>query len=121
MKVLIADDDQTIRALLSDMLVDLGHLVVAAVNGAEAVELAVREQPEVVILDFLMPKLSGLDALKAMRARGLSMPAVFLTAISDSSMREVEGFEAPAAILEKPFKKKTIERALARATGALPE
>ncbi|HTT72107.1 MAG TPA: response regulator [Anaeromyxobacteraceae bacterium] len=121
MKVLIADDDQTIRALLSDMLVDLGHLVVAASNGAEAVELAESEHPDVVILDFLMPKLSGLDAFKAMRARGLSVPAVFLTAISDSSMREVEGFEAPAVLLEKPFKKRTIEKALARATGSSSE
>jgi len=115
MKVLIADDDRTIRALLTDMLVDLGHTVVAAANGAEAVELAASENPHVVILDFLMPKLSGLDALKAMRERGLAMPAVLLTAISDTSMREVEDVEAPEAVLEKPFKKRTIERALARA------
>ncbi|HET9595407.1 MAG TPA: response regulator [Anaeromyxobacteraceae bacterium] len=116
MKVLIADDDQTIRALLRDMLADMGHVVVAATNGAEAVDLASSEHPDAVILDFLMPKLSGLDALKAMRERGLLMPAVLLTAISDSSMRELEGFEAPEAILEKPFKRRTIEKALARAT-----
>jgi len=115
MKVLIADDDQTIRALLTDMLVELGHVVVAATNGAEAVELAASEHPDAVILDFLMPKLSGLDALAAMRQRGLVMPAVLLTAISDSSMRELEGFEEPEAILAKPFKKRTIEKALARA------
>ncbi len=115
MKVLIADDDQTIRLLLTDMLVDLGHAVRAAANGAEAVDLAAGEQPDVVILDFLMPKLSGLDALKMMRERGLAMPAVLLSAISDSSMRELEGFEAPDAILEKPFKKRTIEEALAKA------
>jgi two-component system, response regulator PdtaR len=114
MKVLIADDDQTIRALLTDMLVDLGHEVVAASNGAEAVELCAREQPDVVILDFLMPKLSGLDALKAMREGGFARPAVLLTAISDSSMRELDGFEADA-VLAKPFKKRTIEKALARA------
>jgi CheY-like chemotaxis protein len=116
MKVLIADDDLTIRALLCDMLVDLGHTVVSAGNGAEAVELCAREQPDVVILDFLMPKLSGLDALRAMRARGLAMPAVLLTAISDSSLREVEGFEPPDAVLEKPFKRRTIEKALEKAT-----
>jgi CheY-like chemotaxis protein len=115
MKVLIADDDQTIRALLGDMLADLGHAVVAAANGAEAVDLCAREQPDVVILDFLMPKMSGLDALKEMRARGLRMPAVLLTAISDASLREVDGFEAPDAVLEKPFKRRTIEKALARA------
>ena len=115
MKVLIADDDQTIRALLTDMLVELGHVVVPARDGAEAVELASSEHPDAVILDFLMPKLSGLDALKAMRERGLVMPAVLLTAISDASMRKLEGFDAPEAILEKPFKKRGIEKALARA------
>jgi len=118
MKVLIADDDQTIRALLTDMLVDLGHVVVAATNGAEAVELAAREQPDAVILDFLMPKLSGLDALKAMRERGLPMPAVLLTAISDSSIREMEDVPAPEAILEKPFRRRDIEKALELATHA---
>lgn len=116
MKVLIADDDLTIRAMLGDMLVDLGHAVVSAGNGAEAVELAAREQPDAVILDFLMPKLSGLDALSAMRARGLRMPAVLLTAISDSTLRELDGFEAPEAIVGKPFKRKDIERALERAS-----
>ena len=115
MKVLIADDDQTIRLLLTDMLVDLGLSVTAASNGAEAVELAAHKQPDIVILDFLMPKLSGLDALKMMRERGLAMPAVLLSAISDSSMRELEGFETPDAILEKPFKRRTIEEALATA------
>jgi two-component system, response regulator PdtaR len=115
MRVLIADDDQTIRLLLHDMLVDLGHSVIAAVNGAEAVELAAEDQPDAVILDFLMPKLSGLDALKVMRERGLAMPAVLLSAISDSSMRELEGFEAPDAILEKPFRRRNIEDALAKA------
>jgi DNA-binding response OmpR family regulator len=116
MKVLIADDDQTIRALLTEVLVDLGHAVVAAENGSDAVDLCARELPDAVILDFLMPKLSGLDALKAMRERGLAMPVIMLTAISDSSLREVEGFEEPDAVLEKPFKKRTIEKALARAT-----
>jgi CheY-like chemotaxis protein len=121
MKVLIADDDQTIRMLLSDILVDMGHAVVPAANGAEAVELAAREQPDVVILDFIMPKLSGLDAIKAMRQRGLAMPAVLLTAISDTSMREMDGADGADAVLEKPFKRRTIEKALVdatRATGA---
>jgi two-component system, response regulator PdtaR len=114
-KVLIADDDRTVRALLAGMLLEMGHVVVEAENGAEAVELCSRERPDVVILDFLMPKLSGIDALKAMRSRGHTMPALLLTAISDSSLRAVEGFEAPDAILGKPFKRRTIEKALARA------
>ncbi len=116
-KVLIADDDRTVRALLADILHELGHSVVEAADGRAAVELAARERPDVVILDFLMPRLSGLDALKAMRERGCRMPALLLTAISDSSLRAMEGFDAPDAILGKPFKKKQIQRALSRALG----
>lgn len=116
-KILIADDDRLVRALLTEMLVDMGHSVVEAENGQQAVELCARENPDVVILDFLMPKLSGLDALLAMRQRGHKMPAVMLTAISDSSLRAMEGFDAPDAILGKPFKRRQIEKALARALG----
>jgi CheY-like chemotaxis protein len=113
-KVLIADDDRMVRALLHEMLTDMGHTVVEAENGQEAVELCARERPDVVILDFLMPKLSGLDALQAMRQRGHKMPALLLTAISDSSLRAMEGFDIPDAILGKPFKRRQIEKALAR-------
>ncbi len=114
-KVLIADDDRLIRVQLADVLKDLGHSVVEAANGAEAVALCVRERPDVVIIDFLMPKLSGLDALTAMRREGRRVPAVLLTAISDHTVREVDGSDAPDAILGKPFTRKTVERALARA------
>ncbi len=114
-KVLIADDDQLIRAQLADVLGELGHTVIAAANGAEAVALCGREQPEVVIIDFLMPKLSGLDALHAMRQGGRRVPAVLLTAISDHTVREMDGADAPDAILGKPFTRKTVQRALARA------
>ena len=114
-KVLIADDDRLIRALLAEMLLDMGHTVLEAENGLEAVELAGRERPDVLILDFLMPKLSGLDALQRIRAQGLTMPALMLTAISDSSLRAMDGFDLPDAILGKPFKKREIQRALERA------
>jgi CheY-like chemotaxis protein len=97
------------------MLTDMGHTVVEATNGQEAVELCARERPDVLILDFLMPKLSGLDALQAIRQQGQRMPALLLTAISDSSLRAMEGFDQPDAILGKPFKRRQIEKALARA------
>ena len=115
MRVLIADDDQTIRALLADMLAAMGHEVLTAADGAEAVELALGARPDALILDFLMPRLSGLDALQAIRDRGLDVPAVLLSAVTDSSLRELEGFEAPEAVLEKPFRKRSVEKALEKA------
>jgi CheY-like chemotaxis protein len=117
-KVLIADDDRLVRTMLSDLLADLGHAVVEATNGAEAVELARREAPDLLILDFLMPKLSGLDALQALRARGVRAPAVLLTAISDGSLRAMDGADAIDVLLEKPVTRRSLVRALARATGA---
>ncbi len=116
LKVLIADDDRLVRTMLADLLADLGHAVVSAENGAQAVDLCARVAPDLLILDFLMPKLSGLDALHAIRERGVNAPAVLLTAISDRSFREVEGAEAVDVLLPKPVTRRSLVRARERAT-----
>ena len=118
MKVLIADDDRLIRAMVSDLLAELGHGVVEADNGADAVALCARERPDLLILDFLMPRLSGLDALREMRRAGSAAPAVLLTAINQGSLRDVDGADAVQALLEKPVTRKGLEKAIARALGA---
>ena len=115
MKVLIADDDRLVRVMLTDLLAELGHEVVAAENGVEAVALCQREQPSVVVVDLLMPRLSGLDALAQMRAQGYQGSAILLTAISDVSFREMEGAHAIQIRLDKPVTRRSLERALARA------
>ncbi|HET6438087.1 MAG TPA: response regulator [Anaeromyxobacter sp.] len=117
MKVLIADDDRLIRAMLTDLLAEMGHAVVAAENGAEALELCGRERPDLIILDLLMPRLSGLDALHAIRWSGCAAPAILLTAISDPSFREMEGADEVQIRLDKPINRRALERAMARALG----
>ncbi len=104
--------------MLSDLLSDLGHTVVEATNGQEAVALCASEAPDAVILDFLMPKLSGLDALHAIRRSGARTPAVLLTAITAGSFRAVEGADEVDVLLEKPVTRRSLERALARAMRA---
>jgi CheY-like chemotaxis protein len=116
LKVLIADDDRLIRAMVADLLVDLGHGVVEAANGTEAVAVCERESPDLLILDLLMPKLSGLDALQILRGRGVKAPAVLLTAISPSSFRGMDGADAVDVVLEKPVTRRSLVRALERAT-----
>jgi len=113
-KVLIADDDRLARAMLTDLLSELGHAVVQAENGAEAVAACGREQPDVLILDFLMPRLSGLDALREIR-RTQAVPAVLLTAINGESLRGLDGVEQVQALLQKPVTRRALERALDRA------
>jgi CheY-like chemotaxis protein len=120
LKVLIADDDRLVRTMLADLLAELGHAVVEAANGVEAVALAGREAPDLLILDFLMPKLSGLDALQALRSKGVRAPAVLLTAISDRSIRAMDGAGDVDVLLEKPVTRRTLARAISRAARAVP-
>lgn len=117
MKILIADDDRLVRVMLADLLSELGHAVVQAENGAEAVAVSAREVPDLLILDFLMPRLSGLDALLEIR-RSRPVPAVLLTAINEGSLRGVDGLDQVGALLQKPFSRKTLERAIAAAVRA---
>ena len=111
MKILIADDDRLVRVMLCDLLSELGHSVSQAENGAEAVTLCARDAPDLLILDFLMPTLSGLDALKQIRV-SRRVPAVLLTAIQEGSLRGVDGIEAVQVLLQKPFTRRTLERAI---------
>ncbi len=117
-KVLVADDDRLLRAMLGDLLAELGHTVITAADGTEAVAAFSREAPDLMILDFLMPKLSGIDALREIRRAGGRAPAVILTAITDGSLRAVEGADAAEVLLEKPVSRRTLERAMARALRA---
>jgi CheY-like chemotaxis protein len=116
LKVLIADDDRLIRTMVRDLLAELGHATVEASNGTEAVEACVREAPDVLILDLLMPRLSGLDALHFLRAKGVRAPAVLLSAIGAGSVRALDGADAAEVLLEKPVTRQALARALERAT-----
>ncbi len=113
-KILLADDDRLVRTIVTDLLGELGHDVVQAENGQQVLDLSETSQPDLMILDFLMPKLSGIDALRQLRAAGHRTPAIILTAITDGSIRGVEGAEAADGFLEKPVTRRSLERALAR-------
>ena len=116
MKVLVADDDRLVRTMVRDLLAELGHAVIEAGNGLEAVEACARDAPDLLILDLLMPRLSGLDALHALRSKGVRAPAVLLSAISGDSVRGLDGADAVDVLLEKPVTRQSLSRALARAT-----
>jgi len=68
-KILVADDNQQIRMLVGAALRSLGHQLLEAVDGEAAVETAVREKPDLVLLDVNMPKLSGFEVLGFLRRR----------------------------------------------------
>ena len=104
-KILIAEDERDIRDLIGFTLRFAGHEVFSACNGEEAVELAKKEKPDLILLDVRMPRMTGYDACIAIKKqpRLANTPVVFLSAKGQES--EIEsGMEAGAEeYLLKPF------------------
>ncbi len=85
-RVLIADDEESIRLLVRMSLELEGMGVVEAEDGQRAVELALADPPDAVILDILMPSLDGWGVAEALRANEatVDVPIIFLTALADA-------------------------------------
>ena len=85
MKVLIVDDDRTIRRVLREILVDLGLDVVEAENGRQALAMVKAERPDLMVLDLIMPEMGGQGVLQTIRATpGVSdLPIVCCSSVDD--------------------------------------
>jgi two-component system, sensor histidine kinase and response regulator len=105
-KVLIADDEEDTRQFLIDFLKELGHVTLAVSSGREAIETARRELPDVILLDVMMPELSGLEVCQVLKeaAETRDIPIIFVTAragIND----QVIGLHAGAHdYINKPYR-----------------
>ena len=103
MKLLFAEDDMDLSAAVKTLLERSGYLVDAVYDGEEAVEYAAAENYDGMVLDWMMPRLDGIQALKEMRAKGIMTPCMLLTA-RDAVEDRVTGLDAGADdYLPKPF------------------
>ncbi len=104
-KILIAEDEPDIRELVAFTLRFAGYEVVTASNGEEAVQIAVKELPDMALMDVRMPRMTGYDACRAMKANPelKDIPVVFLSAKGQEG-EIATGLEAGAEeYLLKPF------------------
>jgi CheY-like chemotaxis protein/phosphoribosyl 1,2-cyclic phosphodiesterase len=104
-RILVVDDDPDIRALATQALSQDGHIVTEASNGPEALVAIAAQAPDLLVLDLMMPVVSGLEVLKLLRSRPAtaSLPIVLLTAMDDEANTRA-GFELGATdYLTKPF------------------
>lgn len=67
LKILVTDDDQVNRMILNGMLTPAGHEIIEASNGKEAVELFKKEQPDLVLMDVIMPVMDGYEAVRQIK------------------------------------------------------
>jgi len=103
--VLVADDDDDIRALVGFRLERAGYEVVTAADGEQALSLARERAPDLAVLDMMMPKLTGLDVTRQLRANEATkgIPVILLTArVQEADI--ARGVEAGADdYVKKPF------------------
>src|SRR3990170_4576646 len=108
-KILIADDELSNRRILAQELVHKGFGVDTARGGREALTKIESTPPDLVILDYMMPDMSGLDVLKELRGKGNDTPVIMLTAYG-SVERAVEVMKAGAYdFITRPFEPDHIE------------
>ncbi len=114
--ILVVDDDAPIRRMLDRTLTAEGYAVETAADGGEALAAVERSTPDLVVLDVGMPGVDGLAVSRRLRAKGLAVPVLFLTA-RDAVADRVAGLDAGADdYLVKPF---ATEELLARVRALL--
>src|SRR3989449_6560718 len=102
-RILIADDEPEIVRGLEDNLRFEGDQTVAATNGEDALTLALSDAPDLVLLDVMMPRMSGWDVCRELRRRGVDVPVIMLTA-RGAEVDRVLGLELGADdYVTKPF------------------
>ena len=108
MKILFAEDDRDLSIAVKTLLERTGYLVDTVHDGAEALAYAEAESYDGMILDWMMPEKDGVEALREMRAKGITTPCLLLTA-RDAIEDRVTGLDAGADdYLPKPFNGKEL-------------
>ncbi len=103
-RILVADDSETILLLMRTRLEMAGHAVVTACDGQEVLDaVAAGGLPDLLLLDAMMPRKSGLDALRALRAGGAEVPALIVSAHQSRDDADAPDDLAIDAYITKPI------------------
>jgi response regulator NasT len=118
MRVLIAEDDPLIALGLAERLRSLGHDPIGpACDGAEAIELAKANLPDLYLFDIEMPNVDGLEAARQLAGDGFRRPVVVVTGVDDPSLIERSIASGVSAYLTKPVDSRELEAAIGLAAA----
>jgi DNA-binding response OmpR family regulator len=103
MKILIVEDEAGIATFLKQGLEEEGYVIIVASNGQDGLDQAIAQKPDLILLDWMLPKLSGLEVCLSFRKENTTTPIIFLTA-KDTVQETIEGLKAGANdYIKKPF------------------
>lgn len=103
MRILIVEDEKGITDFLKQGLEEEGFLITIATNGLDGLHLATKEIFDLILLDWMLPKMSGLEVCKKIRIENKNIPIIFLTA-KDTIQETIQGIKAGANdYIKKPF------------------
>ena len=121
MKILVADDSRAMRMIVVRTLRQAGlggHEIVEAEDGAIALDLVTTFKPDLILSDWNMPNLNGIDFLVALRARGSQTPFCFVTSEGSPEMRDEAARCGAMALIAKPFTPETFSDILSPVVSA---
>jgi two-component system chemotaxis response regulator CheY len=121
MKILIADDSRAMRMIVTRTLRQAGlsgHELIEAENGRQALDLATAKSPDLILSDWNMPEMTGIDFLKALRANGFNTPFCFVTSEGSDEMRDLATASGALGLIAKPFTAEGFLEVLGSVVGA---
>jgi DNA-binding response OmpR family regulator len=120
-KILIVDDDTKLSAALAIRLRNAGYEVLAAADAPEGLSIALKNRPDLMILDIWMPGGIGLLLAERVKSLGLAeMPVILLTASTKEQVWRIAQEIEPAAFFEKPYNPKHLLNTINRLLAQLP-
>lgn len=115
--VVVVDDDESVRESLPDLLKEFGFAVLAFSSADEFLVSNSVGRTMCLVLDIVMPGMSGLDLQKELKSRGYKIPIIFITAQRDESIRKRVIEQGAVDLLLKPFSDIALREALSKAMG----
>jgi two-component system, chemotaxis family, chemotaxis protein CheY len=114
-KILVTDDSRVMRQIVIRTLRQAGyddHEIIQAGDGREALQMVGSESPDLVLSDWNMPEMTGIECLEALRASGSQVPFGFVTSEGSPEMREKAANAGALFLIAKPFTEETFRDAL---------
>jgi two-component system chemotaxis response regulator CheY len=114
-KILVTDDSRVMRQIVIRTLRQAGyddHEIIQAEDGREALQMVGSEAPDLVLSDWNMPEMTGIECLEALRASGSQVPFGFVTSEGSPEMREKAANAGALFLIAKPFTEETFRDAL---------